>query len=191
MDTADPIVMTFGSAGHGRPKSECRRPAAFLDRDGVLNVDAGYVGSPERWEWISGAREAVRMLNDAGLAVVIITNQSGIGRGLFSEGQFVGLMTWVEADLESEGAHLDAVYACPHHPTDAVGAYRTACRCRKPAPGMFEAAIAALGIDRTRSVMIGDSDRDLSAASAAGIQGLRFDGTDLAMLVRARVLGVV
>lgn len=178
MSGVQPIVLRYGQPA--AVESGALRPAVFLDRDGVLNLDHGFVNRLEDWQWVSGAREALRRFNEAGYLVVVVTNQSGIGRGMFTERDFSALMDAVEAQLEAAGAHLDAVYACPHHPEADVAEYRVACDCRKPSSGLIQAAIADLGIDRERSVMIGDSQRDLDAAAGAGVQGLIFsEGDDL------------
>lgn len=169
-----------GTYGHGRP-------AVFLDRDGVLNVDHGFVSTPERWEWVCDAPAAVAELNALGYLVVVATNQSGIGRGHFSENDFAGITAWMRERLADHGATLDAVYHCPHHPTEAIGAYRRDCECRKPRPGMLLAAIADLGIDASASYLIGDSGRDIEAAEAAGVTGLHFEGGSLLAFVRENV----
>jgi D-glycero-D-manno-heptose 1,7-bisphosphate phosphatase len=159
------------------------RPCAFLDRDGVLNVDKGHVHTRHEFEWIPGARHAVRMLNEAGFLVVVVTNQSGIGRGWYSEGEFHALMRWMNAELAKAGARIDAVYFCPHHPTEAVGGYRVQCECRKPNPGMLLKAIQELQPDVERSFLIGDSESDMQAAAAAGVLGVLYQGGDLTPVV--------
>ncbi len=146
------------------------RPAAFLDRDGVINIDHGYVVRHEEFTWVPGVLEASAQLHRAGFALVVVTNQSGIGRGLYSEADFMALTTWMRAQFAAAGAPLAGVYFCPHHPTDAVGAFRVACECRKPAPGMLLAAERELGLDLSRSVLFGDKPSDLQAASAAGVR---------------------
>lgn len=156
-----------------------RKPAVFLDRDGVLNVNHGYVHRVDQWDWIPGAVEAVKRCNDAGRLVMIVTNQSGIGRGYYDLEQFQTLMGWVNRELAARGGHLDAVYHCPHHPTEARGEYLTACDCRKPAPGMIRQALAEWDVDVARSVMVGDSPKDMQAAQAVGIRGELFKGGDL------------
>ncbi len=156
-----------------------RKPAVFFDRDGVLNFDYGYVDSPERWDWITGAPEAVKRCNDLGYLVFVVTNQAGIGRGYYSEAQFQALMAWARAELREMGGHLDAVYHCPHHPTQAKGRYRQACACRKPGPGLIKQALRQWPVDPGRSLLVGDSQKDLDAAAAAGIVGYRFTQANL------------
>jgi D,D-heptose 1,7-bisphosphate phosphatase len=160
------------------------KAAVFLDRDGVLNVDHGHVHDPAGFEWVPGAREAVKLVNDAGLLAIVITNQAGIGRGLYTEDRFLAFSRWVDDRLAEAGAHLDATYHCPHHPTAGTGEYLTECDCRKPAPGMLLEAIRDWDVDAGASVMIGDKPHDLAAARAAGVRGLLFEGGDLEVFVR-------
>jgi len=161
------------------------RPAAFLDRDGVLNVNHGYVSTPDRFEWIEGAREAVKALNDAGYLVIVVTNQSGIGRGYYAEAAFKDLCTWIDGELAAAGAHIDATYFCPNHPEHGVGVYKVACNNRKPAPGMLEQAATEWDVDKARSFLIGDKESDVQAAEAFGIPGHLFTGGNLFEFVRA------
>lgn len=164
-----------------------KKPAMFLDRDGVLNVDKGYIHRPEDFIWVEGAPEAVKWLNDRGYLVIVVTNQAGIARGYYTEEEFLRLMDWVNGELRRRGAHIDAVYHCPHHPTEGFGAYRRECRCRKPAPGLLERALAEWEIDTAHSFMIGDKESDLLAAWAAGIRGALFSGGSLFEFVRGLV----
>lgn len=170
-------------AGEALSRWRCK-PAVFLDRDGVLNVDHGYVATPERWEWIPGARDAVKWCNDHGYLVVVVTNQSGIGRGYYEEAQFFHLMRWVNDQLRAMGGHIDAVYHCPHHPEAVVSRFRRACDCRKPGPGLIDRAVAEWDIDLGRSVMIGDCPRDMEAAAARGLPGYLFPGGDLCFFLK-------
>ena len=150
---------------------------AFLDRDGVINQDLGYVSAPADWTWVNGAISAIRSLNQAGYKVVVVTNQSGIGRGYYSEQQFHDLMRWVGAQLSEHHAHIDAVYFCPHHPEHGLKDYRIRCECRKPAPGMLLQALHDLNATPADCVLIGDRHGDLDAARGAGVRGLLFDGS--------------
>lgn len=151
----------------------------LLDRDGTVNVDRGWVHRPEDFSWIDGAREAIRWANDRDILVCVITNQAGIARGYYTEEEFRTLTAWIERELAAYGAHIDATYYCPHHPTEGVGKYRRECHCRKPAPGLIERALAEWGFDPARSVMIGDAENDMRAAAAAGIRAVRFSGGSL------------
>lgn len=164
--------------------AKAHRPAAFLDRDGVLNVNHGYVYIPERFEWIPGAKEAVKLLNDAGYIVIVVTNQSGIGRGYYDEEAFHRLCAWIDAELAAVGARIDATYFCPNHPEHGIGPYKTACNDRKPAPGMLERAAAEWNIDKRTSFLIGDKLSDMQAADAFGIPGHLFTGGNLLEFVR-------
>jgi D-glycero-D-manno-heptose 1,7-bisphosphate phosphatase len=159
------------------------RPAAFLDRDGVLNVDAGYVHRPENFIWIDGARDAVNALNAAGHLVFVVSNQSGVARGLFGLDDVERLHVWINRELAPLGAHIDAFYFCPHHPTEGHGPFTRACDCRKPKPGMILRACAEWPVDVGHSFLIGNSARDLEAARRAGIRGISFDGGSLLTVV--------
>ena len=152
-----------------------RRPAAFLDRDGVLNVDHGYVHRPEQLEWVAGAPESVRLLNEAGYYVLVITNQSGVARGFFDEAAVKSFHAHMQNVLAGKGAHIDAFYYCPHHPEGTVKAFAMACSCRKPRTGMLEQAARERPIDLDRSFFIGDKDADMAAAAAFKVRGIKFD----------------
>jgi D-glycero-D-manno-heptose 1,7-bisphosphate phosphatase len=143
--------------------------AAFLDRDGVINIDHGYVSRREQFDWVPGVLGAAARLHEAGYALVVVTNQSGIGRGFYAESDFAILSDWMRAEFAAAGAPLAGVYHCPHHPVDAIGPYRMACDCRKPAPGMLLRAARELDLDLARSLMFGDRESDLQAAQAAGV----------------------
>ena len=163
-------------------------PAVFFDRDGVLNVDHGYVGTRERFEWQTGAVEAVRMTNQAGYLAVVVTNQSGVARGYFSAADVEHLHAWMNAELAAAGARIDRFYMCPYHAEASIEAYRVDNHPdRKPNPGMLLRAIAELDIDPSRSILFGDSETDLMAAAAAGVRGVRFGGGHLADLVRTHL----
>lgn len=156
-----------------------RKPCVFLDRDGVLNEDLGYVHTPDRFRWIQDAPAAVKWCNDRGYLVVVVTNQSGIARGYFDEAAFHRLMDWVREALRRQGAHLDDVYYCPHHPEAGTGPHTRVCDCRKPADGLLRRALAAWGADAARSLVIGDKASDLAAAARCGLPGHLFTGGSL------------
>jgi D-glycero-D-manno-heptose 1,7-bisphosphate phosphatase len=161
-----------------KPPGSALRRAAFLDRDGVINVDRGYVYQREDFEFVPGVLEGARRLHDMGFLLVVTSNQSGIGRGLYSEAEFNALTTWMRNEFLAAGVPLAGVYFCPHHPTEALGEYRRTCQCRKPAPGMLLAAAHDLGINLTSSAMFGDKTSDLEAARTAGVPIRVLLGTD-------------
>jgi D-glycero-D-manno-heptose 1,7-bisphosphate phosphatase len=142
--------------------------AIFLDRDGTLNVDYGYVGEVSQFQFIEGVIEACLHLQHLGYALVLVTNQSGIARGYFSEAKFHILNDWMTQVLAECGVRLAATYYCPHHP-EGIGIYRQYCHCRKPHPGLLLAAQQQLSLDLVRSYLVGDTLADLQAAAAAGI----------------------
>jgi D,D-heptose 1,7-bisphosphate phosphatase len=160
-----------------------RRPAAFLDRDGVLNVDHGYVHRPDQIDWIPGAIAAVRSLNDLGYRVVVVTNQAGVAHGHYEEEAVHLLHAWMRDALAAHGAYIDAFYHCPYHPDGKVERFRLAHIDRKPGPGMILRALAEFEIDKDNSFLIGDKQSDIAAAEAAGIPGFLFAGGNLAEFV--------
>jgi D,D-heptose 1,7-bisphosphate phosphatase len=164
-------------AGRLMPQWE-QRPAAFLDRDGVINRDTGYVYRKQDFVWRDGARAAIKRLNDAGYFVFVVTNQAGIARGYYGPGDVRRLHRWVNRELRRSGAQIDGFYFCPHHPTEGVGQYRQLCDCRKPAPGLILQAMREWPVERARSFMIGDKDIDMEAAAAAGIDGALIGESD-------------
>ena len=145
------------------------RRALFLDRDGVINVDHAYVHKQESFEFIDGIFELVRKARELDYLVLVVTNQAGIGRGYYSEDEFLALTEWMKAQFAACGASIDAVYFCPDHPLHGVSHYRRDSPMRKPAPGMLLQARDEFGIDMALSVMVGDKRTDMEAGAAAGV----------------------
>jgi len=165
-----------------------RRPAAFLDRDGVVNLDYNFVHRPDQVDWVPGAVEAIATLNRAGFWVFVVTNQSGIGRGLYTETDVRHLHGWMAATLAAAGARIDAFRYCPHHPTAAAPPYRRVCACRKPRPGMLRDLMRCFPVRTEGSFMVGDRPGDVAAAAAVGLPGHLFPGGDLLAFLRDRGL---
>lgn len=157
-------------AGDGTEASAAApRKAAFLDRDGVINRDRAYVSRWEDFEFVPGAVDAMRRLKTAGYALVVVTNQSGIARGYYSEAQYQALTAAMQQALLDAGVAVDAVYHCPHHPKGKVAELAIDCDCRKPAPGMILRAAKELNLSLADSILVGDKPSDIEAARAAGV----------------------
>lgn len=146
-----------------------KRRALFLDRDGVINLDHGYVHRPDQFDFKPGIFDLVRSANQSAYLVIIVTNQAGIGRGLYSEQDFLDLTQWMKEEFSRHGAQIDAVYFCPFHPTEGIGHYRQDSPLRKPNPGMLLQAAEDHGIDLSQSMMIGDKISDMEAGARAKI----------------------
>jgi len=144
-------------------------PGVFLDRDGTVCEEVGYVNHVSRCRLLPHSAEAIRLLNEAGRRIAIVTNQAGVARGYFREDMILAVHERVRGLLAEGGARVDGIYYCPHHPTAGEPPYRSACDCRKPLPGLVLRAARELGIDLARSYMVGDSARDVQAAQAAGV----------------------
>jgi D,D-heptose 1,7-bisphosphate phosphatase len=168
---------TLADAAQSVPRWK-KKDVLFLDRDGVLNRNLGYVATPDRFQWIDGAVAAVKSMNDVGVLVIIVTNQAGIARGYYSEAEFEDFMLWINAELRMSGAHLDGWYFCPHHPEQGVPPYRCVCDCRKPEPGMLIKAMHDWEVDPSRALLLGDSATDISAAERSGIEAILYSETN-------------
>jgi D-glycero-D-manno-heptose 1,7-bisphosphate phosphatase len=165
------------------------RPALFLDRDGVLNEDPGYVYRWEDFRWIPGARETVAAFNRAGWLVIVVTNQSGVGRGYYTEADMHALHARMAEDLAAAGGRIDAFYHAPQHPDAKLEVYRHPDPPdRKPNPGMILKALSEWPINREASILIGDKPSDMEAATRAGIRGVLFPGGDLKTFLEAEAL---
>ena len=165
------------------------RPAIFLDRDGVLNHDSGYVGRREDLHWLPGAKAAVRRINDAGYHAVVVSNQAGVARGYFSEDDVRTLHGIMADELAAVGAYIDRFYYCPYHPDVGLPAYRADHPERKPRPHMVLRAAQELNIDLSRSAMIGDRDTDMQCAAGAGVRGVLVKDDDVTAAVAAALAG--
>lgn len=164
-----------------------KNKAVFFDRDGTLNVDVGYLHRPEDFVWIEGAKEAIKYVNDKGYLAILVTNQSGVARGYYPEEDIKKVYDWMNNELAKIGAHLDALFYCPHHPTGKIPAYTKICSCRKPDTGMIDEACLQFNIDRSKSCFVGDSDTDMDCAHNAGVQGIRFLGGNLLNCIQDRI----
>lgn len=147
-------------------------PAVFIDRDGTLTEEVGYVNHPQRLRLLPRSAEAIRRLNRAGLKAVVVTNQSGVARGYFSEEVLQAVNATLVSQLKAEGAYLDGLYVCVHHPTAGEPPYRAVCECRKPKPGLLQRAAADLGLDLSRSWAVGDKRSDVLAGQRAGTRAI-------------------
>lgn len=165
-----------------------KKPAVFFDRDGVLNVDHGYTYRQQDFEWMPGAIETIQFFRAHHYQIFVITNQSGIARGYYTEEDVKSLHQFINEELAKHGAAIDAFYYCPHHTDGKVAEYQKSCTCRKPLPGMIHSAFEEWSVDHEHSFMIGDKPSDVEAAEAAGIKGYLFTGDDLYEFVRERII---
>lgn len=148
------------------------RPAVFLDRDGTINEQMGYINHISRFVMLPRAAAAIRLLNEQGIPVVVVSNQSGLARGYFPESLIGEVHAKMNGKLAEAGAHVDGIYCCPHHPEAKEERFRLACDCRKPKPGLFLKAAAELDLDLARSYVVGDRWSDLKAAAAVRAKGV-------------------
>ncbi|MBT2145636.1 MULTISPECIES: HAD family hydrolase [unclassified Rhodanobacter] len=159
----------YAPGGPQPAMGQARRRVLFLDRDGVINVDHGYVHTIEQTEWVPGIFELCAVARDAGYALVVVTNQAGIAHGYYSESDFLDYTRWMHEEFAMRNVGILATIYCPHHPEAGLGALRIKCDCRKPAPGMFTVASDLFNLALGESVMVGDKESDLLAASVAGV----------------------
>ena len=152
--------------------------AVFLDRDGTIIKETGYLYKPKDVVFLPGAVDALCRLRAAGCALIVITNQSGIGRGYYKEDDYLALTHWLNAELEKQDARIDAFYACPHHPDAGIGQYRMVCGCRKPAVGLFERAVRDFGLDLNRCIAIGGRLRDCAICGSTACRGFLIGQTE-------------
>jgi len=165
--------------------------AVFLDRDGVINIDHGYTYKPSEFEFYPGVFETCRMMQQSGYKLVVVTNQSGIGRGYYSELDFQHLSQWMVQQFAEHDVNISGVYFCPHHPEKAQAQYLRHCDCRKPEPGMLLKAAQELDLDLSASIMIGDKESDVVAGKKAGVKVcVRIADTEVATAADYRVGGL-
>jgi D-glycero-D-manno-heptose 1,7-bisphosphate phosphatase len=186
---AEPFVDPTFDRTHGG--DAVSRRALFLDRDGVINVNHGYVHRAEETQFVDGIFEMCHAASRRGYLLIVATNQAGIGRGYYSREDFLDYTAWVHAQFRDHGVPLSATYYCPHHPTEALSAYRVACECRKPRPGMLLAAERKFMIDMSRSVFIGDTVNDMLAGAKAGVGRLLLLGDHDPSAVRESPVGTL
>lgn len=173
---------TYAEAGRALMEHR-RRPAVFLDRDGVLNRDAGHVGSVDRWQWNDGAIAAIKRLNAAGHYVFVVTNQAGIAKGKYAVEDYWTLRDAIREELFEAHAQIDDERFCPYHPEASIEEWRRTSDWRKPEPGMINDLLRVWPVDRERSFLIGDQPSDMAAGSKAGIHSYLFEGGDLDLFV--------
>ena len=156
----------------------------LLDRDGVLNIDKAYLYKPEEVEWVADSKAAIAWLNRQGYSVVVVTNQSGVARGFFTEDDVLKLHVWMQEEVKKAGGEIAAFYYCPHLPGAPVKEYDRECDCRKPKPGMILQALHDFGVRPENAFMAGDSPRDVEAAEAAGVRGYLYSEGSLLEFVQ-------
>jgi D-glycero-D-manno-heptose 1,7-bisphosphate phosphatase len=149
-----------------------KHTAIFLDRDGTINEEVGYLDSIDKLKLFANTAKAIRLINDSGMKAVVITNQSGVARGYFTEDFVRTVHSHIQKTLQEKGAVIDAFYYCPHHPTDGIGTYLQSCVCRKPEAGMLIRASQEMDIDLTRSYTVGDMLKDIQVARKVGAKGV-------------------
>lgn len=164
--------------------------AGFFDRDGTLNVDVHYLYRRQDFRWTEGAVEAIKYCNDRDYKVIVITNQSGVARGYYTEDDVCSLHAWMNRELVQQDAHIDAFYYCPHHPAGRVAKYAIECNCRKPKTKLVDEACQTFAIDRSQSFFVGDKASDMECAHNAGIPGFCFCEGSLLEFIKKRIKGL-
>jgi D-glycero-D-manno-heptose 1,7-bisphosphate phosphatase len=149
-----------------------RQAAVFLDRDGTINEEVGYLDRLDKLRLVPGSAEAIRLINESGMKAIVVSNQSGVARGIFDEAFVDEVHARLRVMLREERASLDGFYFCPHHPTEGRGRYLRSCECRKPAPGLLLRAVEEHSLDPKRSYMVGDTLKDIEAAAKIGVRGI-------------------
>ena len=149
-----------------------KNKAVFLDRDGTINADTDYIYKIADFNFLPGVKDGLRLLSEAGFTLIVITNQSGIARGMYSEADYMRLNEWMISDLKKAGIEIAASYFCPHHPDGYVRKYKIECACRKPKTGLFEKACSDFEIDKSQSYAIGDRMRDLTFCTQSLVRGV-------------------
>ena len=178
MSETSPSMGVFFAEGQPSLESESAlKRALFLDRDGVINVNHGYVHTPEHTDWVPGIFELCAAASAAGHALIVVTNQAGIARGYFNETQFIVYTRWVHEQFAARGTPLLATYYCPHHPEGSIPEYRLVCGCRKPQPGMIRVAARDFGLRLDDCLMVGDKPSDQQASVSAGVGRYRMVDT--------------
>ena len=164
--------------------------AIFFDRDGTLNVEVGYLYEIDKFKWIDGAREAIKFCNDNGYLAIVVTNQSGVARGFYTEEDIINLHNFMQEELAKVGAHVNDFFYCPHHPNGVVEKYSIDCECRKPKSKLIEDACKKYDIDKSKSLMIGDKPRDVECGENAGVRSILFDGENLLNTIQSAIEAV-
>lgn len=161
--------------------------AVFFDRDGTLNIDICYLHKIEDFVWTKDARNAIKYVNDCGYLAILVTNQSGVARGYYAESDVQKVYDYMNDELKKIGAHLDALYYCPHHVAGKIPEYSFDCTCRKPKTGMIDSACARFNIDRNASYLVGDTPTDMACAKNAGLTGIFYQGGSLLKLISENI----
>ena len=171
------------------PEYSVSKKAVFLDRDGVINVDYGYVSQIGKVVFTSGIFEGLIRLSDLGFKLIVVTNQSGVARGYHTEEDVLNLHKFITKIMKKNGVVLDTFFYCPHHPNATIKQYKLECKCRKPQNGMIETAVAQYGIEKEKSILIGDKISDMQAAKKSNIKGFLFEGGDFNQFVEDYIIG--